>query len=204
MSTHHGILDTTKGRILTALRRHDASINDLAEAVGISGNAVRQHLMALQADGLVRDAGSAASTGGKPAQLYALTPEAEEIFPKAYALVLKAVVRQLIGRDGLGATLELLRETARQAAPSDPQPGRGVEPALELLRSLGGDVRAQETEEGWLIQGAGCPLSDVVMGTPEVCVLVEELVSRVCGRVVHHVCDRSGDRPNCAFRVLAA
>jgi predicted ArsR family transcriptional regulator len=204
MRTRHGILDTTKGRILAVLRRREASINALAKEVGISGNAVRQHLMALQADGLVREAGSSASTGGKPAQLYALTAEAEEIFPKAYALVLKAVVRQLIGRDGLPVTLELLRETARQAAPAGPPPGKGVEPALEVLRSLGGDVRAEETEEGWLIQGAGCPLSDVVMGTPEVCVLVEELVSRVTGRVVQHVCDRSGDRPNCAFRVLAA
>lgn len=199
-------LGDTRARILGLLRRSASTIGDLAEAVGVTGNAVRGHVAALQKDGLVREAGTAPSTGGKPAQLYDLTPTGEEVFPKAYALVLQTLIGKLEERDGRDATVEILREVGRTAAGSA---GRGVADlasrvaaAADVLRSIGGDVRVTRLDDGWEIRGFGCPLSAVVVNEPDACCLAQGLVSDVTGAEVLERCDRSGGRARCGFMVL--
>src|SRR5690606_39102564 len=98
------------------------------------------------------------ATGGKPAQLYEITPAAEELFPKAYAFVLGGLLQLLEERHGRGETVALLREVGARAAagraPGDEE-GR-VRAAAEVLRQLGGDVAVERTETGWVIRGYGC------------------------------------------------
>ena len=78
----------TRAQLLRLLRRSRQTITALADAVGLTDNAVRTHVAALERDGLVEPVGTQRDTGGKPARVYALTGEGEELFPKAYALVL--------------------------------------------------------------------------------------------------------------------
>ena len=201
-------LGGTRARLLELLRRSASTIADLANEVGVTGNAVRGHMAALQKDGLVREAGTAPSTGGKPAQLYDLTPEGEEIFPKAYAFVLQELVRKLKERDGREATVDLLQAVGRAAAGSTGEgledPGARVAAAADVLRSIGGDVKVSRVEQGWEIRGFGCPLSAVVIREPETCCLARGLVADVTGAEVIEQCDRSGGRARCAFRVLGS
>lgn len=197
----------TQGRILRLLRREPATVATLAEEVGISGNAVRAHLASLQADGLVRDAGTAPSTGGKPATLHDLTPTAEELFPKAYPLVLRRLIEALEARDGRDSTVTLLRSVgaaAARAVTDGDEDGarRRVAAAAEVLEAIGGDVRIEETGEGWEIRGYGCPLSAVVVDRPEACELARGIVEEVTGRRVVERCERDG-RPRCGFCVEA-
>ncbi len=196
----------TRARILQLLRRTASTVGEMADAVGITGNAVRGHVTALQRDGLVREAGTAPSTGGKPAQRYDLTPEGEEIFPKAYAFVLEELIRQLRSRDGEEATIGLLQAVGRAAADSADAKGEGtgarVAAAADVLRSMGGDVEVTRVDEGWEIRGFGCPLSTVVVHEPDTCCLAQAMVSSVTGRCVREHCDRSGERARCAFTVL--
>jgi predicted ArsR family transcriptional regulator len=199
-------LGGTRARILGLLRRSRATIADLAEDVGVSGNAVRAHLAALQRDGLVRDAGAAPSTGGKPAQVYDLTPQGEEAFPKGYAFVLGELIRELKERDGRDETIELLRRVGRSAARQRAGTPEGtldarVEVAADALRSIGGDVDIVRTDGGWRIRGFGCPLSSVVAKQSETCRLAEELVAGITGAPVVECCDRSGTRARCAFEI---
>lgn len=199
-------LGGTRARIVGLLRRSRATIADLANDVGVSGNAVRAHLSALQRDGLVRDAGAAPSTGGKPAQVYDLTPEGEEAFPKAYAFVLGELIRELKQRDGREKTIGLLRQVGRSAARQSAGTPEGtldarVEVAANALRSIGGDVEIVRTESGWKIRGFGCPLSSVVAKQAETCRLAEELVAEITGAPVVECCDRSGSRARCAFEI---
>ena len=199
-------LGGTRARILGLLRQSRATIADLAESLGVSGNAIRAHLAALQRDGLVRDAGAAPSTGGKPAQLYDLTPEGEEAFPKAYAFVLAEVIRELKERDGSEKTIELLRQVGRSAARAGGGTAEGaldarVEVAADALRSIGADVEIVRTEGGWKIRGLGCPLSSVVTKQADTCRLAEELVADITGAPVVECCDRSGARARCAFEI---
>src|SRR5437899_13088388 len=78
---------STRGRIITLLRRGSRTVDELAQALSLTDNAVRTHLATLERDGLVRQRGARRGSG-KPAYVYDLTPEAEQLFPKAYGPVL--------------------------------------------------------------------------------------------------------------------
>jgi len=197
----------TRGRILSLLRRNETTINGLAAELGISDNAVRMHVASLQRDGMVEEGGVLRATGGKPAQLYRLTGAAEELFPKAYALVLGQLIEVLEERDGRPKVLELMREVAsRLAVPhrgAAPDPEARVAAAAEVLRAIGGDVVVERSDDGWLLRGHGCPLSGVVRDHPSVCTLAQALVEELTGLPTDECCHR-GDRPSCSFRVSAA
>lgn len=186
---------------------------DLAASLGITDNAARMHVAALERDGLIRSAGIRRDTGGKPARLYDLTDRAEDLFPKAYAVVLGALIRELDSSSGREASVALLRTVGEQLARAraeavptahaavDRSPGAKVESAAEVLRGLGGDIDILETDEGWLLAGFGCPLSAVVAERQEACALAEALVAEITGFPVRERCDRE-ERPRCRFHVL--
>ena len=171
--------------------------------MGLTDNAVRTHVAALERDGLVEPVGTQRDTGGKPARVYALTGEGEELFPKAYALVLGELVGEIARVDGWERATALLREVGRRAAagaaaPADRE-GR-VAVAAAALRSLGGDVEVQRTDHGYRLQGYGCPLSAVTAKHPQVCALARALVEEITGEPVTECCERSG-RPRCRFQI---
>jgi predicted ArsR family transcriptional regulator len=199
-------LDRLKGesqaKVLRLLRRADQSITSLAGQMGLSDNAVRTHVAALERDGLVEPAGTQRDTGGKPARMYTLTRRGEELFPKAYALVLGALAEEIARQDGPGRAVELLRAVGRRigsGAPAGDLESR-VAFAAETLRGLGGDVAVTRDGEGWQLKGFGCPLSQVTGAHPSVCELARALVEEITGQPVAECCDRSG-RPRCGFRV---
>lgn len=206
MSLITACLGDTRARVLALLRASPRPISELADALGITGNAVRGHVAALQKDGLVDEAGLARSTGGKPAQLYTITAEGEELFPKAYALVLSEVIRALHARDGEEATAALLEGIGRRAAAgAGPREGgmeARVAAAADILRSLGGDVEVIRTDRGWELRGLGCPLSAVVVREPDACRLAQAIIEDVTGAAVIECCDRGAGRARCAFEVM--
>ena len=192
----------TRAQLLRLVRRRPSSINELAADVGITDNAVRGHVSALERDGLLTEE-SRRATGGKPARIYDLTQEGEELFPKAYALVLHELIATLADTEGEEAALEKLREVGRRL-------GRGVSrgasldarirAATTVLESLGGAIEVQRNDEGVRLCSVGCPLSRVVAGSSATCRLVESLVEEIVGLPAREVCDRSG-RPRCAFQL---
>lgn len=195
----------TRARLLRLVRGAALSIGDLAEALGISENAVRMHIAGAERDGLVRQAGRQRGTGGKPARLYELTPAAEELFPKAYALAFTELVRTLRDEDGDEAATERLRRVGRRLAAGAVVPAGSlaerVAAAAALLESIGGSVEVVEEANGWTIRGSGCPLSGVVAADPTVCALAESLIAEVTGRRVIESCQKEG-RPRCRFRIV--
>src|SRR5215467_12275654 len=83
---------STRGRIIMLLRRDSRTVDELAQILKLTDNAVRAHLATLERDGFVRQAGERRGSG-KPAFVYELSPEAEQLFPKAYG----SVLRELLG-----------------------------------------------------------------------------------------------------------
>jgi predicted ArsR family transcriptional regulator len=193
----------TRIEMLGLLRRSRQTITSLADALRLTDNAVRTHVAALERDGLVEPAGVQRDTGGKPARIYELTQEGEELFPKAYALVLTGLVQEIARTEGSERAMTLLRSVGRQVAASVDRPDDAaarVEAAATALRGLGGDLELQQTPDGWRLQGYGCPLSAVTARRPEVCALAHALVEEITGRPVTECCDRVG-RPRCGFLV---
>src|SRR5881409_545881 len=110
------LIGETRVRLLGLLRRSRHTIAGLARALRLTDNAVRMHIAALRRDGIVEQVGTQRDTGGKPARVYGLTREGEELFPKAYALVLGKLVEEIIRTQGRDRALALLRAVGAQAA----------------------------------------------------------------------------------------
>jgi len=193
----------TQARLLGLLRRSRQTITSLAHALRLTDNAVRLHIAALRRDGIVEDVGAQRDTGGKPARLYGLTREGEELFPKAYALVLGKLVEEIVRTQGRERAVELLRAVGAQAAASArtaTNPQQRLEAAAAVFRDLGADVLVDKTTEGWRLQAYGCPLSAVTADHPEMCELGKALVEEAVGAPVTECCER-GEHPRCGFTI---
>lgn len=84
MALEHREQGETRQQILGLLRRSGAmTAAELSEALGIGAVGVRQHLALLERDSLVQIADVRRGVG-RPSHLYALTPDAEALFPKRY------------------------------------------------------------------------------------------------------------------------
>jgi predicted ArsR family transcriptional regulator len=196
--------DSTRGKIVALIRRGDRTVEEIASAVGMTDNAVRSHLTALERDGLIRQSGVRRSPrAGKPAALYGLDPSAEPLLSRAYSPVLSAVVDALVDELPADRAVDILREAGRRIAIQlgGRAPGselERVQAAAAILRDLGGEVDVEQSGGTLTIRGAGCPLSAAVSRRPELCQAVEALVSEVAGLPMLQCCQH-GERPSCCF-----
>jgi predicted ArsR family transcriptional regulator len=196
----------TQAKLIALLRRSHQTITGLAHALRLTDNAVRTHIAVLGRDGIVAEVGVQRDTGGKPARVYGLTAEGEELFPKAYALVLGELVEEIARDEGEARAIELLKAVGSRVAATVKPPADAdarVRAAVAALRGLGGDLEAERTENGWRLKGYGCPLSSVSAKHPQVCALAQALVEDITGRPVTECCDR-GERPRCGFLISEA
>jgi DeoR family suf operon transcriptional repressor len=102
-------VSSPKKRILLTLKRApDASLRDLAQALGISKVAALKHLVRLESDGLVERSHRPEGVG-RPRLRFRLRPGAARLFPEAYAnLSLSALefIERRLGRDAVSVLLQ--------------------------------------------------------------------------------------------------
>lgn len=197
------MLGETQLKLLILLRRSRRTITALSAELGLTDNAVRTHVAALGRDGIVEHVGTERDTGGKPARVYALTEAGEELFPKAYAMVLAGLVEEIKRLDGDERATAMLRAVGERTAWGRQRAGdlkTRVEDAATVLQELGGDVEVVRTTDGWRLQGYACPLSAVTANHAEVCALARGIVEQMTGESVVECCER-GRRPRCAFSI---
>ena len=200
---------STRGRMVTLLRRRGQTVDELAAEVGLTNNGVRAHLATLERDGLVTQQGSVRSSngGGKPAYVYELTQEAEGLFLKAYEPTLRQFLDVLSDQLGPEESEALLRLVGRRLAGEHPARSDGaharLESAVEALNELGGLAELEERDGALVIQGYSCPLAGVTTDHPELCRMAETMIAELAGVPVHECCDR-GERPRCCFEIASA
>jgi predicted ArsR family transcriptional regulator len=198
--------DSTRGQTVALLRRSGHTVDELAKALGLTNNGVRGHLATLERDGLVRQRGSVrpGSGGGKPAYVYELTPEAENLFPRAYEPVLRHLLDVLAQEIGPKESEAFLRNVGGRIAEGRKTPDHGMHARLEgavaVLNELGGLAELEVHDKGFVIRGYGCPLAAVTPGHAEACRMAETLVAELAGVPVHEHCDRAA-KPRCCFEV---
>src|SRR5919199_6900525 len=114
MTLEHREQGETREQILTLLRRQgDMTAAELSDALGIGAVGVRQHLALLDRDGLVRAYGVRRGVG-RPSHLYALTPEAEALFPKRYDRLVMEALAFVEAQGGVEAIDQLFAMRRRQ------------------------------------------------------------------------------------------
>jgi predicted ArsR family transcriptional regulator len=197
------LLTSPAGQIMGLLRRGPTTVDELAHALGLTGNAVRQQLAVLERDGLVGQ-GESRRGVSKPARTYILTADAELLLSRAYPPVLTQLLHVLDERLDPAEFDELMRNVGRRLLADRPRPSGNLrqraEAASALLNELGGQARVEEENGGLRIRGYGCPLSAATQRHPEACNAVESLLAEFAGIPVTKCCDAEG-RLRCCFEV---
>jgi predicted ArsR family transcriptional regulator len=197
----------------------------LAEELGVSAMAVRQHLYALASEGLVTFEERSGKVG-RPTKLWRLTAAADRFFPDGHAelaLSLLAALREALGEAGLdrllaARTAEQIAAYGRRVKAADPLKTR-LE-ALARIRSEEGYMAAVEPiapagpEEtagggdggGFLLVENHCPVCAAARACQGLCASELEVFRRVLGPDVtvertDHIL--AGAR-RCAYRVRPA
>lgn len=199
-------LASTRGRILTELRREPRTVNDLAAAMELTDNAVRAHLVALERDGLVRPGGTRPSTR-KPNVVYELTSEAAQLFPKPYAAVLVQLLEVLCERMAPADLEEVLHTVGQRLAVSFRHEvgaatwRQRVLETLAVLQQIGGLAEVEEQAGKLFIRGLDCPFGAAVTGRRQVCRLAEVMVAELLGVPVRERCHIEG-QARCYFELI--
>lgn len=200
-------LATTRGRIIALLRPAGCTVSELAAALDLTDNAVRAHLTTLERDGLVRQSGLRPGPR-KPHYAYELTPEAEQLFPKAYGAILNQILDVLDDQLPEETRQAILQEVGRRMAATHVAAveGESLEKRLQLVidifRELGGLARVEKEGEHVQIRTNTCPLAAVSSQHPQICRFAETLVSEILGRPAREHCTH-GESPQCCFQIDA-
>jgi len=182
----------------------------LAERLGLSAMAVRQHLYALQREQLVT-AEERGGPIGRPAKFWGLTREADRLFPEAYAELSVALIDALqdtFGAEGLNRVLDSRcqrqqSDYTKRIRPADSLKKKLTE--LARVRTEEGYMAEVKQEEGgsYLLVENHCPICAAATVCQGFCATELDLFRSVLGpdveveRVEHII---SGHR-RCAYRV---
>ena len=136
-------------RAITKLLKTEGPIDSaqLAERLGLTAMAVRQHLYALQREGLVSSEERPVPIG-RPAKFWRLTRDADRLFPEAYAELSVALidsVKDAFGDEGLDRVLTSRCARQRMEYTKRIKPGASLEKKLEELAKV-------RSEEGYMAE----------------------------------------------------
>jgi predicted ArsR family transcriptional regulator len=204
-------LSTSAGdRLLILLKtRGPQTAAALGAAMGVTGEAARQQLVKLAADGLV--AATAEPRGvGRPAQVWSLTDKGNARFPDAHADLTVQLIRAVRSELGEVALDRLIDARAAEAA-------RGYQAALSGAADLGervarlAEARTQEgymaecraDGNGYLLVENHCPICAAATECQGFCRAERDVFQRALGKNVtvertEHIV--AGDR-RCAYRI---
>ncbi len=183
---------TVRQQIVEVLRgREAATVQELAEAVGVNPMSVRYHLQGLEAEGVVARAGQARlGQVGRPRHLYALALPERGSVRLDYRSLLAAILeeaRALWGDEGLQPWL--LGAAARRAAAlaeglaNAPLEQRLREAAAYLSRQ-GHLAQWHEGEEGPVLHCYNCPYHPLPQTYPALCQMDVAFISGLLGQPV--------------------
>jgi len=201
------VVGTTQMRILDLLKRGGPQPSRaLAAALGMTSVGVRQHLLALERDGLV-ERGTARGGRGRPQHTYALTEHANRTrFPHAYDDLACDLLDELQAEGGPDAVNRVLRSRMETRVAQDVRhldgkttPARLA--AVATLQDAAGYMAHAMVERGELVQRHCCIL-DAARRFPVLCALEQEWIERLLGTRVERTAHQMAGDHVCRYRIL--
>ncbi len=169
------------------------TLDELSEYLKISRNAVRQHVSALENNGIVTE-GVTRPSGGRPEQLYVLTDEGKEFFPRNYSWFAQLMVesiaqesgvaglRERLGTMGEGVAQQLLSQNSVFKTRE-----QKVEKLSEVMEELGYNTKSFAVDSDALtIEADNCIFHNLAMKNPEICQFDLALLSTFTDSTVNH------------------
>lgn len=182
----------TRRTIVKLLKQEGPSDAEaLAAPLAITAMAVRQHLYALQKEGLVTYQEESRPMG-RPAKLWELTPAADRFFPDRYAELTLGLInsmKEAFGEEGLNRLLEVRTREQIQAY-------QAIVPRHASLQQRLDALAEQRTEEGYmaevmaqadgtfLLAEKHCPICAVATACTGLCQMELEIFQAALGEDV--------------------
>lgn len=201
-------MQPTRQAILEHLKTHgQATVDELAEFLGLTSVTVRHHLDVLRGEGLVSEPQIRHRISrGRPQYMFTLTERASAHFPKGYGDLAGKVLDEVRAMDpqmvnvifqGVAARL-----SAEAAAPSgeEPLPAR-LERAVRFLSDHGYVARWEAHADGYLLHTNNCPYEALSERNPELCQMDMVLVGNLLGVVPQRLSRLAEGATSCAYLV---
>jgi predicted ArsR family transcriptional regulator len=197
----------TRDLILRTLRlQGKCTVNDLAEASGVSPVSVRHHLANLQAEKLVV-AEEVKHGVGRPRLLFALSDSALEMFPSRYFRLTSRILEEIKDSMSPTAVQHLFASVAATMAAdyAGQLEGLPLEERLDrlirLLSDEGFEAELVDANGSMTIRELSCPYYRMGREHPEVCLIDQTFIATALSLPVERVtCLLDGDS-HCSFSV---
>jgi predicted ArsR family transcriptional regulator len=198
---------STRMEVLELLRRkQSASAEGISALLGITPNAVRQHLTNLERDGLVKSE-PVRNKRGRPALMFSLTDRADAVFPKRYGQLATMVLNEL---EEIGGP-ELLDEVFHRVADRYGHQLEGqmeglsfdekLQRVVQWIGRAGTLAEAEETPDGVRVSIHNCPFRNTALKFPQVCTITPHLLVKLLGEPVSQDASIHRRDPYCSFLV---
>lgn len=198
--------------VLNALleRKSGATLDELVSAVGLSRTAVNQHLVALEKSGHI-GRGASRKTGGRPQNVYVLTEQGTNLFPKQYSWFSKMLIdtlRQQVGEEQVEQFMyDLGVQLSAGMIPRLVGKNR-VERVFEIVQIMNETgfvariIPSVGSEKLPRVECRNCVYHDLSKSYPEVCRFDIGFLSGLMGaEVEHQSCMQRGGEA-CRFRFI--
>ena len=179
------------------------TVEELAAALRLTSNAVRNQLRTLEEGMLVERKGRRTGVS-KPAVLYSITLAGQIQFSTLYLPVLTEFLQVAEGQCAGKQLLTFMRQTGRSLAKRYPKPSGAlnsrVADAARLLRSFGGLTVVEKRDGSLIVSSKACPLAALTAENSAACRVIEGLLSEYVSASVQTCCDTADD-PRCCFSI---
>lgn len=180
----------------------------MAFSLNISRNAVKQHLVGLEKQQLVKEA-ALTSTGGRPARNYTLTEKGVNSFPKQYAWFCNLLLSNLAAEMSTEALekmmwnmgVKLAESLALQFSHKNAQ--QKLETLIELMQSLGYHAELEQREGQLSVKAINCVYHDLAKQHPELCQFDRALISTLLDSPVEQTECMAKQDCACRFRMCS-
>ncbi|OLB82420.1 MAG: hypothetical protein AUI15_37860 [Actinobacteria bacterium 13_2_20CM_2_66_6] len=193
--------------VLELLRRKGrSSAETIANDLGVTPNAVRQHLTNLEREGLVVSQPER-SGRGRPSLIFALTERADSVFPKRYGQLATMVLQEVQEMGGPEALDEVFARVAARHADAIEKDLRGLAFEEKLHQMVAWISRAEtlveqsKNPENIQMTIHNCPFRNTALKFPQVCTITPQLISRLTGAAISQSDSIHRRDPYCSFVV---
>jgi len=199
---------TTRRQIITLLRTEGGlSVGDLSGRIGITEMAIRRHIATLERDALIYPT-TIRQPMGRPAKVYQLTEEADEMFPKNYHALTLDILEDLASVDGEEKIQRLFehRENRLVVKYLDLMAGKPLEERVAILAEL---QNSKGYLSKWESKGDGtyeiveynCPIAQVSKLYPQTCACETNVFRRVLDADVNRTECLAEGGACCVFKI---
>lgn len=202
------ITTSTRSAILREIKnRGIANQGELAGTLGITREAVRQHLASLEEQGIIEHESLSSEGRGRPTQGYRVTEAGEHQFPKFYDVLSLSLIRAMADRQGdEGMKIVLQEVTDAQVAAWQPRmEGKSLRERMQELRDIYFDndpyTSIERDDDGAMLVEHNCPYLTVATEEPRLCSVTVSTLQRLLGVEVERTERFQVGDGRCVFRI---